>query len=391
MKNRAGIFFAVIMMMGLMVSSPALAAEIREPLGDSGNITIQEGEILKNLYTAGAIVSMNGTIEKGLHVAGGSVLINGSVGQDVHAVGGTVIVRGNIGGTLHIGAGEVIVEGAIGDDLIIGGGNVYIGPSATIGGDLIVGAGNLVLDAPVGGKVLLGAGEATLNSAIAGPVKANAELLTLGESAQIGGDLIYKAYEEVTIIDGAVVNGLTTFDKIVENKVAPKVQPFVFPFRILLKVAVVIALVKILAIIAAGLILVYPLKKLTTPILNEGFKNFWPNLGVGIIGLVMIPVATFILAITMIGLGLAGILGGAYLLAMALAAIFASIIFGSWFIKTITKGKKYQYRWQEVVVGTLLLGAINFLPIIGWITVLIIVSMTLGAMMKLTYTTLTTK
>ncbi|MFH0927914.1 MAG: hypothetical protein V1821_00390 [bacterium] len=384
MKHAKALIGSLALMFGLTFTSSAVqAADFRAPSNGSDSVTVGKSEVITNLYTAGAMVTISGDILKSLHVGGGTIMINGNVGGSVYAGGGTVMLRGDVGGSAHLGGGNIIVDSKITDDLFVGGGNIAISDSATIGGDLIIGGGSVTIDGAVSGNLIIGGGQVTLNGEIGGSVKGEVDSLSLGASAKIGRDLDYKASKEASIASGAQVLGTTTFGLLTSDIRGVRTG------RSLPSGALVIALlVKFLISITTGLVLVYLFRKITEPIIKQSLTSFWSSLGLGFAGLILTPILAVILAITIIGLGLAGIMGTAYVVLLIAAKALTYIVFGSWLIKLITKQKNYTARWQEVVVGALVLGAIGTIPYLGWLVVLIFMLIGLGALYQLIYRSL---
>ena len=144
-------------------------------------------------------------------------------------------------------------------------------------------------------------------------------------------------------------------------------------------------LLKLLAAIAAGLIFVYLLKRFTGEVIRGSLRKFWLNLGIGFGALILTPVACILLAISVIGLWVAGILGVLYVLLLILSSVFASIIFGTWLIKVLTKRQEYIIDWKAVVVGVILIKLLALIPFIGWIPALIFFLIGLGALVQWLY------
>ncbi len=346
---------AVMLFSALTVS----AAEFVFPTKDGGSVNITEE--LKNVYTAGNTVS-----------------INANVRGSLHAAGSMVILRGNVSGTMYAGAGNVIIEGSVGEDLFIGGGSVVLAESSYVGGDLVVGAGQIAIDGPVTGNIIGGAGEMTINSRVSGNVKVEAGNLILGDKAEIIGDLEYTAEKEINL-DRSKISGQVIFNQ-KESLKAGVINP-----KLLIGLLTLGILLKLLGLIAIGLIFAYLLKKFTQEIVERSLEKFWPNLGIGFAGLILIPVAMIILAISVIGLWLAGILMAFYGLFMALALAIASIILGVWLMKLLTKKKNYVFDWKAVVVGVIGMKILIWIPFIGWLAKLILFLMALGSVIQWFY------
>ncbi len=377
MKIKRNLFITLVLVLfvGLNISI-ATAAEFKVS-GERGNVTIGSEETIKNLYTAGNIISIDGEVQKDLYAAGNIVTVGGNVEDNVLAAGGTVIIKRAVGGNVHAAGGSVVIEGNIAEDLFIGGGNILISKSASIGGDLVVGGGTVDIQGPVTGKVLIGGGEVTLNSKISGLTNIKAEKITIGESAEIESNLKYTSPKEANIHDNAKIMGAVDFDqRAVKGKGAPS-------FKTVFGVLTGLFLLKTLIFILTGLVLIYFFRTLIKTVVRDGMSNTWSSLGVGFAVLFLTPIAGIILAITMVGLYLAGLLAVAYVLLLMLSSVIASITFGSWLIKTIKKRNTYSVRWQEVVVGVITLNIIAIIPIIGWLVGCAFMLISLGAMSRL--------
>lgn len=367
MNSRKRIFLVLgIILVSFFCVSTVTAAEFQ--MAKKGKNVIVDEEV-KNLYTAGNIVSINADVEKNLHAAGDVITISGNVENNIYVVGGTVVIKGDVGGTVHVGAGNILIEGEIEDDLFLGGGTVTLTESSLVGGDLIVGAGIIEVKGPVDGNIHMAGGEVFIDSKIGGNVKINAgKELRLGSKAEIVGDLKYSSVKEVVMDEGASVLGETTYKEIKAGGTGILTLGF---------------LIRLLAIMVVGLVLVYLFRAVTERVIKESLGHFWANLGRGFGALILIPIACIILAVTVIGLWLAGLIGVAYVLMIFLSVVLASIVFGSWLIKVLGKKSKYPVDWKAVVVGAITLNLIVLIPFIGWLVKFVFVLISLGAVFQL--------
>ncbi|MEI8233026.1 MAG: hypothetical protein WCG44_04800 [bacterium] len=154
------------------------------------------------------------TIDDDLFITSESVNIDGTVTGDVFVGAGTVTVSGNIKGGLFVGTGDLSLSGAtIGNSLIVGAGNVMIDKESKIGGSLIAGAGNLKNSAPIGRSAMIGAGSLYLDNKVGKEARLGAGTIELGPKAIIAGDLIYALGDETSTLnqsETSTVAGTTT-------------------------------------------------------------------------------------------------------------------------------------------------------------------------------------
>lgn len=361
---------ALVCLCLLLVSSTAFAAEFLAPNKNiDANISTKTEEAHLNLYVAGATVTINNQTQGDLFAAGGVITVNGDVQGDLFAAGGNLNLNGQVAGDLRAGGGNISVNSPVGSDLLIGGGNVTITEKATIAGDLVVGAGNLVVDSIVQGRARIGGGNVVINGKINGDVFVNAsEMLTFGPNSEVTGKIFYKGVREAVIKDGAKV-GAIEFTKIQRRYGAGKLAG-------LFTIAILIKLIAIF--IAAWLINhLFPGKMMT--ILHKLYNEPWASLGIGLLFLIVTPIAVLLLMITMIGFYLGLILLALYFLTLLFGAISSPYYVGSmimlWYKKT-----EMQTTWQVLLLGVVVMAILFFIPIVGCIILGLIFAANVGAL-----------
>jgi len=345
-----------------------------------GNVVIGQDEVVKNLYTTGNMISINGDVKKSLYVGGNVITINGDIEGNVFVGGNTIVIRGDVGDSVHAGGSNILIEGNISEDLFIGGGNITISESASIGGDLIIGGGTVDIQGPITGNILLGGGQVTINSKIGGDIKAKVDELIIGSRAEITGDLKYTSPKEADIEEGASILGEIDYQSKTVKKVGFSKSP-----KILFGILTLAFLIKILTMIAGGLVLVYLFRNITQQVVKRSLTNFWLNLGHGFAALILTPIIVIILLITVVGIWLAGLVGIAYALLIFLASGLTSIVFGSWLIKVVKKQSEYKINWQVVVIGVIVLKLVVLIPFVGWLIGFIFMLISLGALYRIAF------
>jgi hypothetical protein len=380
MKSKKIIFLTLGLILLFIFNCTAVSAAEFKFISEEKSVNVGAGEIIKNLYTAGNIISINGEIKKDLYAAGNVITVGGSVEDNLCSIGGTVIVKGDVGGNVHTAAGSVVIEGNIAEDLFIAGGNILIASSATIGGDLVIGGGVVDIEGPIMGNVLIGGGEVNINSKISGFVEITADNLMLGEFAVLENDLKYSAPKEAVIHKDAKILGTVDF-----NKGAVKGADKSYAAKVLFGILSTLFLIKVVTSILVGLVLIYFFRRTIKSVVRESFNNKWGSLGKGFAVMFLTPIAGLILAITVIGLYLAGLLALAYILLIMLSSVLASIAFGSWFVKVFKKKKDYSVGWIEVVVGVIILKIICYIPFVGWLVCFWFMLISLGSLSGLLY------
>ncbi len=311
----------------LIVPTVVLAAVIRS---DSN---LAQGEVVSgNLYMTGSAPVVAGTVQGDLVAAGGTVVVTGNVTQDALIAAGNINVTGPVGGDLRAFGGNIYIDSVVQGEVFTAGGDIKIGPNAVINGDLIASGGNVQLNpaAKVYGNKKIASGQ---------DLEKNAE-------ANMGG--------------------------------TPKFLQAAFLIGQLMSILGLL----LVAALSFGF---YPLvtNKLVAKTLEKGC--IWKNLGLGLLMLLLLPVAGVICLITGVGVLLGFIIIFAFVLYILFGIAFAGITFGGWLHHVTKKPKKPQITWGALILGVILLHIISIIPVIGWIIALIFMLITWGgaARMKL--------
>jgi hypothetical protein len=355
----------------MTVAGSALAAEFIKPTDESGTVTLPASEEHHNLYAAGGNVVVNSRVTGDLYAAGGMVDVVGDVEDDLTVAGGNLSVSGKVGGNIRIAGGNVTLKSSVNEDVLAAAGNLYIAEAASVTGDLAVAGGNIDIQAPVNGKIKINGEMININNTVNGEVWVKAtKSLTFGPKARINGKITYYGNTDPKIMDGAVVSTIDRHD-------LPKGNVF---SKNLFGIGLI---VNILAWMAAGLLLMYLLKRelhTATDIMRE---EPWANLGIGLITLILTPIIFILLLITLIGYYVAFILVTFYVFALMLSCLVGAIFLGRWILGYLDKTNEYIMDWRTVVIGVLAIEVLSWIPFIGWLVVFVLSIMAFGAILRM--------
>lgn len=370
MKNKTFIVKALLAS-AVVLPLAVWAADFRSGERASlGNTEISSGD----LYMAGGNVSVLGKAEGDVFAGGGSVVVSGPVGGDLFAGGGTVTVLGDVADDLRAGGGNVMIMGHVGGDAILGGGQINIG-GAGIEGDLVVGAGAIEINAPVKGDILAGGGEIYINSVISGNVKMKADKVTLGPQARIVGGFAYTASEKMKMEAGSVIAGEVKFTEraVRTEKFAQGISGFKKIFSLL----------SFGMLLVGAYVLAFGLKKFSSEVVREVVARPVYRMGYGLIALVVLPVVSILLLITLIGIPL-GVLGFITLIGLLIVSCWAgAIITGAVAYKLLFKGADYEINWKTVLFGALIYSAVGLIPFVGSMAKFLLMLVSLGSILQI--------
>lgn len=369
--NKKTLFVASILVFS--AATTVFAAEFAGPQknGDP-NITISASERRHNLYTAGANVSVNSEITGDLFAAGGMVNVIGDVEQDLNALGGSLSLSGKVGGDARAAGGNITITSPIGGDLLMAGGNISITEKSSVGGDLVIGGGNVILDASVKGMLKAAGGNITINSKVQGPVWVQTEEnLIFGPKAEIASKIIHRGKKQAVVKAGANISQID-FQSYGKQRGG-----------ILAGFLTLAFLIKLAAWFLAGLVLIKYRQDVLQKIAQSIKEKPWENLGLGLAGLVVIPIIVVLLLVLLVGYYIAGILALWYLLLLMFSGLAGVLFFGSWLMKLIAKSETFIFDWKTIILGVVVMAILKLvLPPLGWLAYFALVLMTLGAFLK---------
>ncbi|MFA6039303.1 MAG: polymer-forming cytoskeletal protein [Candidatus Peribacteraceae bacterium] len=378
--------FFLALALSLVLAVPASAATFR-----GGDVVALTAPVMDDLYVSGGQVNIEREVNGDLFVVGGRADVQAPVSGGLHIAAGNVTVTSNVGNDVRIAGGEVVVRGMISGDLLIVGGNITVGSDAVVLGDVFVTGGNVTLRGPVGKNVTVRGGTVLLegifhgnvdirtgHAVVAGPVEGNAilisENLEIGQDASFRGGVDYwSRSREVDFGDSLVTGQTASFHPEYERELQ-KDRP---PLASAIGGFVVFSLL-------SGLVTILFFSLVTKTFFTDAAKALlrkpWWSLLWGTIFVILTPVVTLILFLTVLGIPLAVLLLSSYLLTLLFATPLTALVTARWI--EVTR-KAHFNRWTFFGVSMaafVALKLLNFVPLIGWSVKAVIILFALGAL-----------
>ncbi|MCR4324524.1 MAG: FapA family protein [Candidatus Curtissbacteria bacterium] len=364
----AAIFLTVIALFTLV--TPALAAPnmVHQEVA-----LLPQGETIEGDYFAtGEKVTIAGTVNGDVYAAGGNVIVEGTVNGDLLVAGGSVNIMGNVKNDVRAAGGEVIISGDIGGNVTTTAGAVNFTDSANIGGSVVNASGSFSLFAPVGKGITLASGDATIGNTVGSNITAGVGQLTLTSKAQVKGDVNYWSEKDAQIQQGAQVTGSTV-------KNVPQRQSQQDAEKALGAAFLIFKAISFLAALIIGLLFIKFLPNFTERTVDSVVERPLKNLGVGLLTLVVTPLAVVVLTITIVGIPIALALLVDFIFVLYLAKLFVAIAVGR-IILRFAQGKENNYL--ALIAGLLIYGILTTIPVIGWLVTLFVVLIGSGALVS---------
>ncbi|SIR53154.1 protein CcmA, bactofilin family [Haladaptatus litoreus] len=317
----------------LIVTLPATAAA--EQTRTAGTVVVAEGE----------------TINDDLSATAGSVVVRGTVNGDLSALAGNVLVAetGTVSGDVSALAGNVRIEGTVTGNVESGGGNFVLAQTGTIGGSLEGAAGYSQLAGTVGGDVQVAS-----------------ETLAITETATIDGNLVYDA-ETFERAPGATIGGTVRQDESMAD-VGPTPVPQIPNW--------VGTLYGFFVNLLLGVLLLAVFPTFSDGVAERARSEPLFSAGVGLLLLILVPIALVLFAITIIGIPIS--LLGALLFGIVLwiGTVYGALTVGVWLLSLADRTN----RWLALLVGLLVVAILTQIPIFGGLVQFLVLLLGLGAL-----------
>ena len=373
MRSRSAVYTKLIILSLLAVAIIACDGYQSQRQRRTKRVILSANEVHEGWYfAAGDEVLIEGTINGDAWVAGGVVEVNGTINGDLLVAGGQVIIAGNVTDHIRAVGGTIRLSGKVGKDVSAGGGTVTFLKTATVDGNILVGCGTLEVTGTIGKEARIASNDADLGGSIKGNVDFAGNYLTVRQGAALGGNLIARVREKehVQIADGTVHGNVDV--SLAEMEHAARIFGY-SPWRFWLKI-----------IWAAGLLLMVLLLVLLFPRLVKGIGSMimqrpGESLLWGFLGLIVIPILTGLLLVTVIGMPIGLLLLTLFLWILYLSQLSLGVVLGDRLFAF--DDKTGWILFWKVAVGIIIMQVLTFIPYVRFFVNLASVIFGLGAIL----------
>lgn len=359
--------------LGLLVLAVGTAGATQFKGGEA--VHVRDGEILDDFFAAASDVDFDAHLVGDLFAAGAAVTVGDSalIENSVMSAARRVDIGGHILNSARVFGQDILIRGHIERNVMAFGQSVTIDDRGWIEKDLYLGCAEAMIRGRIGGDVGGGCGKAVIAGQIDGNVTIEADQVTVMQSAIIGGKLKYRSKNEAKIEEGAQLLGGV-------EKLAPRASKSssyglgsffwdVWWF---------------LAAFVAGLVLYALFKPFFTSVKQSILLASWRSLGLGFLFLVCVPVAAFIVALTLVGFWLAGLTLLGWAILLILSQVFVGLAMGDWLLGRLRGGRGFP-AGISMFVGMLILTFVTKIPYFGLFAHVMVFSLALGAFMITAY------
>lgn len=284
-----------------------------------GNDIVSNDTIDGISFAAGNLVKYIGSAEYAF-LAGNTVTISGTIGRDLFAAGNSVTVDegASIGRDLFVGGNSVILRSMLYGNAFATGNRITL-ENVTIDGDLTVDAGEIVING---------------QSAISGKFKYN-------DNAKIIG-LENLAASETEVYSASSPTHSSSFASVCRD-----------------------IIIDFLGILLLTVVLIALAPKFAQKLLDTfHWKTSWKFLGLGLGLIVLVPIISIFVIITVIGLPLGGLALGLYFAFICLSQSITGGIIGNELTTRLFKKQKLNI-YLKYIMGLAILRIVEAIPVLG--------------------------
>ncbi|MDH5184541.1 MAG: hypothetical protein OEX12_11695 [Gammaproteobacteria bacterium] len=347
----------------LILSSIILLFAVTASAFEAGESVRLQGKIDSDTYAAGGTIFSSADVNGDLFASGGTIIVDGSVASDVLIIGGDITISATIGDDLRITAGSAVLNSSVSGDLLFAGGQLSLSPKNVVQGHSWLAGGQLDL----GGQFHKGlnaiAGTIILSGHIRGDVELEAESIRIGSDTRIDGRLLYRSPVEATIHPDAKIQGGIHYEPS-ELKHTGNGSGIFALFSLMVSALVFYLLFSTYS------------SRSTELLRNE----YWKGLGFGLVVFLLLPFIAFFSMGIVIGLWLGLMLLAVYAIAL-LVGSFLGMICSAEFIARLVHFdiSTTARRLLSILVAYVLLGLLQYIPVVGELACFIILLSGLGA------------
>jgi hypothetical protein len=394
--------FLNLSLASIMIAIPAnvLATEFLNP-EDKGFIA--DSVYNDDVFIAGNNLKFDSKVGGDLFAACNEIVQSEAIDGNFNGFCQSIQSLGPIGGSFRFFGRFISCNAPIGRNVIAFGQEITIGPNCEIGHDAHLFAAKVNFQGRANGDLDISAGQASLLGSVAGCFCFEGGSLVIGPNAVIEGDLIYETPEKADISTSARItgevkwtrterkereeSGWITFGKISTWLISHRGY-FLFMTVISLGLfigsaipfpAVMSMIILWIMLAISGNILILLSKSMALRTEQTLSARLFPSLGFGFVILLLAPIVSVVLLLTIIGAPL-----GAVLILLFGAGCFAGGIYASLFIGRkifellgISRGRPCYLCFT---IGMVILVALSFIPIVGYLLSMLVIMTGLGGL-----------
>tara|TARA_B100000745_G_scaffold64494_3_gene38066 strand:+ start:4208 stop:5302 length:1095 start_codon:yes stop_codon:yes gene_type:complete len=354
---------SLLLILLLLVPSTGTAETV---VRSSQKVTINNEQVVaEDLYTKASSIAISGRVLGDVYALGAQLTMNGVIESDLSVLAGVVQVHGNVSDDIRVVGGEVVIADKVGGDVFVLGGSLKLLSTAEVAGDVFFFGGEAEILGTIDGSLMGTYESLKVDSKVGGNVDVSVGNLSLGEKARIAGDISYTGSKVLQRAPSAIVGGEVVQNTPVLNSVSTGDVSFA------------------LMSIFGTLVLYLFFRRDLETFADHTIASYKKSLLVGVLVILLIPVAAGVLIYTILG-AFVGVLSLAAYVLWLLASYLAMPAYLGLFLHNLYN-KNADLSLFSVLLGIGALNIIVLVPLIGGFVTLVLFIIGAGSLALLTY------
>jgi cytoskeletal protein CcmA (bactofilin family) len=354
----------------LMSPGWALAAEVRS----GGTAVVAPGETINDdLFVGGEqTVTIGGHVIGDAYAAGETVVVTGTIDGDLIAAAQLVTIDGTVAGNVRAAGATVTINGEVGHSVTGLAQHVNVSPNGRVGGSVLSAAQTIDAFGPVGRGITAFGGTLQLAGSVGGPVLARVETLTVAPTARVLGSLDYQAKQAAAVPESAVAGG-------VKFTPAPQNEPA--PTPVLNGLFDLGGMIGLVASFLIGALAIVLMPRASARAAELGRQRPWQSFALGLIVLLGVPIASVVIGLTLVGLGVAVGLVALFVVSILVAWPAVGLVIGTQLTRLVSP-RQPLHVLGTLAVGLIVLHLLTHIPYVGGLVAICVLIFGLGLVVQ---------
>ena len=300
----------------LFQPASALATETRK--GESVGVSSDE-TIKGDIFLFGERVRVDGTVDGDVFVFGNDAIVSGHVKGDVIAFAKFLQINGTVDGNIRATTNTLTIRGTVSRNVLTLDEIMNLESPGKIGGSLTIFMDNLHLEGSLGRDILGFGKHFTLSGKVGGNARLKGDELTINSGAEVDGPIRFEGTHEAEVATGAKLASPVEFHQ--QEHKPHYMEGHYYVWRVIWTAAFILF----------GVVLFLLLPKFTEETIASAELVGAP-IGLGVLIFFGVPIAAAIACITIVGIPLAVLAFGFWLLMLFCAELVVGTVVGRWIL-----------------------------------------------------------
>lgn len=351
-----------------------------------------------DVFISGNSIRFQSQVTGDLIGASQELVFSGTCDGNINWASRWLTINGSVDGSLRGFAQTIDINAPIGRNLLAFAQNITIGPSTYISRDAYLFGEEIIFKGNTDNLLHIKGDKVVIAGNIGGDLNISANQIEIKPSTTIEGDLIYESYEKIKFEESVHIAGKvdwTELEKEDKESAYHAFQPINFMLIMYLIINFFFSLIVLLLTLLLGNKILIPLMYLTILVsglvivsINKSMalkavkviqERFMVALGLGILLILLFPIAAFLATLTIVGIPLGIIIVFTFGIFSFAGAVYSAQYVGI-YIGRLLKIERQPSSAIYSIIGIIFLATLILIPIIGWLVAFLTLALGLGSL-----------